>query len=104
MVSPRGDIEPLLDDVLMARPYRIPPKAHTISDRRVRVQYLGIATQALVGVSGREMTSNVELLTHAHQVVRAKKRQKLGQIKTVVFDEDARRCAHSSISIILQDP
>ena len=56
-----------------------------------------------VGVSGREMTSNVELLTHAHQVVKAKKRQKLGQIKTVVFNEDARRCAHSSISIVLQD-
>jgi hypothetical protein len=45
-----------------------------------------------VGISGREMTSNVELLTHAHQVVKAKKRRKLGQVKTVVFDEDARRC------------
>ncbi|KAI0302521.1 nucleolar protein 12-domain-containing protein [Russula brevipes] len=37
------------------------------------------------------MASNVELLTHSHNVIRAKKRQKLGQVKTVVFDEDARR-------------
>jgi len=49
------------------------------------------------------MASNVELLTHAHKVVKAKKRQKSGQIKTVVFDEDARRCAHGSIFIIVQD-
>ena len=49
------------------------------------------------------MASNVALLTHAHKVIKAKKRQKLGQVKAVVFDEDARRCAHSSVFIILQD-
>jgi hypothetical protein len=49
------------------------------------------------GMSARGMASNVELLTHSHNVIRAKKRQKLGQVKTVVFDDDARRCARYSI-------
>jgi hypothetical protein len=39
-------------------------------------------------------TSNVDLLTQSYKVVRAKKRTKLGQAHAVVFDEDARRCAH----------
>jgi ribosomal RNA-processing protein 17 len=42
---------------------------------------------------GRGMASNIQLLTHAHKIVKAKKRQKREQVKAVVFDEDARRCA-----------
>jgi Nucleolar protein 12 (25kDa) len=45
---------------------------------------------------GRGMASNIQLLTHAHKIVKAKKRQKREQVKAVVFDEDARRCAHPS--------
>ncbi|KAH9952968.1 nucleolar protein 12-domain-containing protein [Russula dissimulans] len=37
------------------------------------------------------MASNVALLTQSHKVIKAKKRQKLGQVNAVVFDEDARR-------------
>ena len=51
------------------------------------------------GLSGRGMASNVELLTQSHKVVKAKKRQKLGQASAVVFDEDARRCAYSPFSL-----
>ena len=48
------------------------------------------------------MASNVELLTHAYKVIKAKKRQQTRQVKAVVFDEDARRCAHGPIFIIVQ--
>jgi hypothetical protein len=51
-------------------------------------------------ITGREMASNVDLLTHAHKVVKSKKRQKFGQIKAVVFDEDARRYACNSINTL----
>ncbi|KAH9994952.1 nucleolar protein 12-domain-containing protein [Russula compacta] len=37
------------------------------------------------------MASNVQLLTQSHKAVKAKKRQRLGQINAIVFDEDARR-------------
>jgi hypothetical protein len=47
---------------------------------------------------GRGMASNIQLLTHSHKVVKEKKRHKREQVKPLVFDEDARRCAYITLS------
>ena len=47
---------------------------------------------------------NIALLTTSHSAIAAKKRAKHAQVKEIVFDEDARRCALSLSLQRARDP
>lgn len=46
------------------------------------------------------MSTNVQQLTHAHAVVKAKARARKNQIEQISFDEDARRSVRPTSALL----